>query len=64
MGVEKWDNYVFNLNKNEINLNEIGDVFEFNINEQSVVEKKQENLDCSIISENIGDFGYLIGIIK
>ena len=40
MGLEKWDNYVFNLNKNEINLNEIGDVFEFNINEQSVVEKK------------------------
>jgi hypothetical protein len=29
-----------------------------------VVEKKQENLDYSMISENIGDLGYLIGIKK
>ena len=58
---EKWDTYINTLNKNEVNLNEFGDGFDFNINEQSMVENKQENIDFSMISENIGDFDYLIG---
>ena len=59
--MEKWDAYINNLNKNEINLNDLEDVFDFNINEQSMVERKQDNIDFSVISDNIGDFDYLIG---
>ena len=58
---EKWDTYINNLNKNEVNLNDLGDVFDFDINEQSVVEKNIDHTNFSVISENIGDFDCLIG---